>query len=63
MMAASMFNKPFSPGTPPMLAEDFGVDLISHTDAEGWLLERAAHCEGDWGEQGYDGMQQALLNP
>jgi len=46
-----------------MLAEDFGVDLISHTDAEGWLLERAAHCEGDWGEQGYDGMQQALLNP
>jgi hypothetical protein len=63
MMAASMFNRPFPPGTPAMLAEDFGVDLISHADAEGWVLERAARCEGDWGEQGYDAMQQALLNP
>jgi len=63
MMAASMFNKTFPPGTPPMLAEDFGVDLISHADAEGWLLERAARCEGDWGKQGYDAIQQALLNP
>ena len=63
MMAASMFDKPFPPGTPPMLAQDFGIDLISHAAAEGWLLERAARCDGDWGEQGYDAMKQELLNP
>jgi hypothetical protein len=62
-MAASMFDRPYPPGTSPMLVEDFGVDLISHADAEGWLLERAARCEGDWGEQGYDAMKQALQNP
>jgi hypothetical protein len=63
MMAASMFGKPFPPGTPQQLIDDFGVDLITHADAEGWLLERAARCEGDWGEQGYDEIMQALKNP
>jgi hypothetical protein len=60
MMAASMFDKPFPPGTPQQLIDDFGVDLISHADAEGWLLERAARCQGDWGEQGYDAIMRAL---
>ena len=63
MMAASMFGKPFPPGTAPLLMADFGIDLVSHADAEGWLLQRAARCEGDWGEQGYDEMKQALKHP
>ena len=41
----------FQPDAPPLLAEDFGVDLLSHEDAEGWLLERAARCQGDWGAE------------
>jgi hypothetical protein len=28
------------------------ADLISHEDAEGRLLERAARCVGDWGDAG-----------
>jgi len=63
MMAASMFGKPYPPGTPRELIDDFGIDLIGHADAEGWLLERAARCEGDWGERGYADILRALENP
>jgi hypothetical protein len=61
LMAASMFNRDFPPGTPAAIEEDFGVDLITRPDAEGWLLERAARCEGDWGENGYTDFKDALL--
>jgi len=53
LMAARMFGREFPPATPAALVQDFGVDLLSHQDAESWLLERAARCEGDWGESGY----------
>ncbi len=59
-MAASMFGKPFPADTSPLLIEDFGVDLLSHEDPEGWLLERAARCQGDWGEDGYGAFKEAL---
>ena len=45
-----------------MLEQDFGVDLLAHENAEGWLLERAARCEGDWGENGYTDFKEALLS-
>ncbi len=59
-MAASMFDRPYPPDASPLLAEDFGVDLLSHENAEGWLLERAARCQGDWGPDGYDAFKAAL---
>ncbi len=59
-MAASMFGKPFPADTSPLLIDDFGVDLLTHEDAEGWLLERAARCQGDWGEDGYGAFKEAL---
>jgi len=59
-MAASMFDQPYPPGASPVLAEDFGVDLLSHENAEGWLLERAARCQGDWGTDGYGAFKAAL---
>jgi len=59
-MAASMFGSPYPPGTAPLLMQDFGVDLIAHADAEGWLLQRAARCQGDWGEDGYRELVEAL---
>ncbi len=52
-MAASIFSRKFPPATPTVLEQDFGIDLISHQDTEGWLRERAARCEGDWGDSGY----------
>jgi len=61
LMAARMFDREFPPGTPAVVKEDFGVDLLTHEDPEGWLLERAARCEGDWGENGYAGFKEALL--
>jgi hypothetical protein len=61
LMAASMFDREFPPDTPAVLEEDFGVDLLTQRDAEGWLLERAARCEGDWGENGYTDFKDALL--
>jgi hypothetical protein len=61
LMAASMFDRDFPPGTPTVIEEDFGVDLITRPDAEGWLLEHAARCEGDWGERGYTDFRDALL--
>ncbi len=60
LMAARMFGSEFPPGTPALLERDFGVELLSHEDAEGWLLERAARCEGDWGESGYAEYASAL---
>lgn len=63
VMAARMFEKPFPEGTPAVLQQDFGVDLMTHSDAEGWLLQRAARCQGDWGEQGYDALMSALQQP
>jgi len=59
-MAASMFERPFPADAPPLLAQDFGVDLLSHEDAEGWLLQRAARCQGDWGESGHGDFKAAL---
>jgi hypothetical protein len=61
LMAASMFDREFPPNTPAVLEEDFGVDLLTQRDAEGWLLERAARCAGDWGENGYTDFKDALL--
>jgi len=61
LMAASMFDREFPPGTPALVEEDFGADLLTQPDAEGWLLERAARCEGDWGENGYTDFKDALL--
>jgi hypothetical protein len=61
LMAARMFDREFPPGTPAVIEADFGVDLITRRDAEGWLLERAARCEGDWGENGYTDFKDALL--
>ena len=60
-MAASMFSRKFPPATPTVLEQDFGIDLISHQDAEGWLRERAARCEGDWGDGGYTAYAAALI--
>lgn len=62
-MAASMFGSPYPPDTAPALIQDFGVDLITQADAEGWLLQRAARCEGDWGEDGYSDLVEALKQP
>lgn len=59
-MAAIMFDRPFPPDATALLKQDFGVDLLSHEDAEGWLLQRAARCLGDWGKDGYDTFKAAL---
>ena len=59
-MAARMFDVAFPPATPALVEQDFGVDLLSHGNPEGWLLERAARCIGDWGERGYDEFARAL---
>jgi len=59
-MAASMFARPFPADSSALLAQDFGVDLLSHEDAEGWLLQRTARCQGDWGESGYSDFRAAL---
>ena len=61
LMAARMFDREFPADTPAVVIEDFGVDLLTHEDPEGWLLERAARCEGDWGENGYADFKEALL--
>jgi len=61
LMAARMFEREFPPDTSDLIKQDFGVDLMTHADAEGWLLERAARCEGDWGERGFDDFAAALI--
>ena len=63
LMVARMFERDFPPDTHAMLQQDFGVDLMSHPDAEGWLRERAARCEGDWGENGFQAYRDALTKP
>jgi len=61
LMAASMFKRDYPPATSALIQQDFGVDLLSHPDAEGWLLARAARCEGDWGDGGYEDFRAALV--
>jgi hypothetical protein len=61
LMAARMFDREFPADTPAVVTKDFGVDLLTHEDPGGWLLERAARCEGDWGETGYTDFKEALL--
>ncbi len=63
LMAASMFGREFPAGTPALLAQDFGVDLLSHPNSEEWLLERAARCQGDWGDEGYSDYLIPLTKP
>ncbi len=60
LMAARMFEREFPPDTSELIKQDFGVDLMTQVDAEGWLLERAARCEGDWGEPGFEDFAAAL---
>jgi len=61
LMTASMFKIDYPPATSVLLQQDFGVDLLSHQDAEGWLLRRAARCEGDWGDSGFENFTEALV--
>lgn len=63
MMAARMFNREFPPAAPALLKQDFGIDLLAHRDAEGWLLERSARCDGDWGKDGFADYAAALAKP
>lgn len=60
LMAARMFGRDFPANTPALIEQDFGVDLLAHENAEGWLRERAARCIGDWGEDGYADYAAAL---
>jgi hypothetical protein len=60
LMAARMFEAEFPAGTPQILRDDFGVDLMSHADPESWILQRAARCVGDWGEAGFRDYVEAL---
>jgi hypothetical protein len=62
LMAARMFDTGFPPGTPALIEQDFGTDLLAHSDPEGWLRERAARCQGDWGEQGFAAFAEALAH-
>ena len=61
LMAASMFKRDYPAATSALIQQDFGVDLLSHPDAEGWLLARAARCEGGWGDKGYEDFAAALI--
>ncbi len=45
LMAARMFGRPFPDGTPPEIAADFGVDLLSVDDAEARLRDQARRVE------------------
>lgn len=63
LMVARMFERDFPPDTHAMAQQDFGVDLMSHPDAESWLRERAARCNGDWGENGFQAYKDALTRP
>jgi len=59
-MAASMFGKPYPGDTMPQLTQDFGVDLMTHADPQGWLLNRAARCLGGCRDAGYHDLARAL---
>jgi hypothetical protein len=63
LMAARMFASEFPPGTPALLQQDFGIELMSHADAPGWLRQHAARCRGDWGETDSEAYQNALTGP
>ncbi len=58
-----MFGGELPATAPELLRNDFGVDLLRHPDAEGWLRERAARCLGDWGANGYADFVDALRAP
>ena len=45
LMAARMFGRPFPAGTPPEISADFGVDLLTVSDAEARLREQARRVE------------------
>jgi hypothetical protein len=45
LMAARMFGQPFPDGTPPAIAADFGVDLLTVDDAEARLRDQAHRIE------------------
>ncbi len=45
LMAARMFGLPFPDGTPPEIAADFGVDLLTVDDAEARLRDQARQVE------------------
>jgi hypothetical protein len=60
LMSARMFGKEFPPGTSQAVKRDFGVDLLSYPQPEKWLLERAARCEGDWGNNGYEDFVKSM---
>lgn len=60
LMAARMFGRDYPPGTPAAVARDFGVELLSHPDAEGWLRTRFARCRGEWDD---DGLVEMLKSP
>ena len=63
LIVARMFERPLPPDTHPLLAEDFGVDLLQHPDPESWIRDRAGRCIGDWGETGYADYRRRLLEP
>lgn len=48
LMTARMFGIDLPASASSELRNDFGVDLLTHPDPEGWLLERAARCDGVW---------------
>ena len=55
-----MALRSYPDGTRPELEQDFGVELLTHSDAVGWVRERAARCLGDWGPEGFDVIRRAL---
>lgn len=60
-MAARMFDRELPVTASALLRQDFGVELLRHADAEGWILKRAARCRGDWGEGGHADFVNALM--
>jgi hypothetical protein len=62
LMAASMFERDYPSGTPDLIRQDFGVDLLSYPDGESWLQSRARRCAGDWGDQGFADFLAALTS-
>ncbi len=61
-IAARMFDAALPDATHPLLAADFGVELLSHDRPEAWIRERAGRCRGDWGETGYEAFRQQILD-
>ena len=61
LMAARMFERDFPHTSSKKLENDFGVELLAHSNAEGWLTEHAARCQGDWGDDEYMRYYQSLV--